>query len=226
MGENCVIKKENKNERRMKFLKELDLKSLLIFALIIIILLMRMCSGGQGPINKKNVVKIDGKKYVVVKRDVDTIVEQVEKVVYKDGKTIYVDNPVYVNVPSNVDTNYILKRYYSKLHYTDTLKINDTIGYIVINDTIYKNKILNRKWDSHINKFTVKETIYVEPLPKIQVFFGGNVGFDNVNIVNYAGPTLVLKDKKDKLYSLGIGYSGNKTIGVQVGIYWKIKLKK
>ena len=62
MGENSVIKKENKNERRMKFLKELDLKSLLIFALIIIILLMRMCSGGQGPVNKKNVVKIDGKK--------------------------------------------------------------------------------------------------------------------------------------------------------------------
>lgn len=209
----------------MKFLKNLDLKTLLIFVLILVILFMRMCSGNQST-GKSKTTKINGKKYTVVKHDVDTIVQKVEKVVYKDGKTIYVDRPIYIDVPSNVDTSFVLKKYYSKLNYIDTLKINDTLGYIVIKDTIYKNKILNRIWDSYLNKFTVKETLFVEPLPKIQMFIGGNIGFDNVNIVNYAGPTLVLKDKKDKMYSLGIGYSGNKTISVQGGMYWKIKLKK
>lgn len=225
MGKNSGIKEKNKNERRMKFLEKLDLKTLLIFALILIILFMRMCSGPKTTGDPK-VIKIDGKKYTVVKHDIDTIVEKVEKVVYKDGKTIYVDRPIYVNIPSNIDTNFILKNYYSKLEYIDTFKVDDTVGYVVVKDTIFKNKILNRVWDSHLNKFTIKETLYVEPLPKMMLFVGGNIGFDKVNIINYAGPTLVLKDKKDKLYSLGVGYSGNKTLSIQGGMYWKIKLKK
>ncbi len=209
----------------MKFLEKIDLKTLLIFVLLIVILFMRMC---QGPSSQKDpkVIKIDGKKYTVVKHEVDTIIQKVEKTVYKDGKTIYVERPIYVNVPPNVDTNYILRNYYSKLVYIDTLKVNDTMGYIVVKDTIFKNKILNRVWDSHLNKFTVREILYVEQLPKVQVFLGGNIGFDNVNIINYAGPTVLVKDKKDKLYSLGVGYSGNKAISVQGGMYWKIKLKK
>lgn len=209
----------------MKFLEKIDLKTLLIFVLLIVILFMRMC---QGPNSQKDpkVIKIDGKKYTVVKHEVDTIIQKVEKTVYKDGKTIYVERPIYVNVPPNVDTNYILRNYYSKLVYIDTLKVNDTMGYIVVKDTIFKNKILNRVWDSHLNKFTVREILYVEQLPKVQVFLGGNIGFDNVNIINYAGPTVLVKDKKDKLYSLGVGYSGNKAISVQGGMYWKIKLKK
>ena len=209
----------------MKFLEKIDLKTLLIFVLLIVILFMRMC---QGPSSQKDpkVIKIDGKKYTVVKHEVDTIIQKVEKTVYKDGKTIYVERPIYVNVPPNVDTNYILRNYYSKLVYIDTLKVNDTMGYIVVKDTIFKNKILNRVWDSYLNKFTVREILYVEQLPKVQVFLGGNIGFDNVNIINYAGPTVLVKDKKDKLYSLGVGYSGNKAISVQGGMYWKIKLKK
>lgn len=209
----------------MKFLEKIDLKTLLIFVLLIVILFMRMC---QGPSSQKDpkIIKIDGKKYTVVKHEVDTIIQKVEKTVYKDGKTIYVERPIYVNVPPNVDTNYILRNYYSKLVYIDTLKVNDTMGYIVVKDTIFKNKILNRVWDSHLNKFTVREILYVEQLPKVQVFLGGNIGFDNVNIINYAGPTVLVKDKKDKLYSLGVGYSGNKAISVQGGMYWKIKLKK
>lgn len=209
----------------MKFLEKIDLKTLLIFVLLIVILFMRMC---QGPSSQKDpkVIKIDGKKYTVVKHEVDTIIQKVEKTVYKDGKTIYVERPIYVNVPPNVDTNHILRNYYSKLVYIDTLKVNDTMGYIVVKDTIFKNKILNRVWDSHLNKFTVREILYVEQLPKVQVFLGGNIGFDNVNIINYVGPTVLVKDKKDKLYSLGVGYSGNKAISVQGGMYWKIKLKK
>ena len=83
-----------------------------------------------------------------------------------------------------------------------------------------------KKFDSHVNKITVRETLYVEPVPKIEWFFGGVAGFDKVNIVNFVGPSLLLKDKKDKVYSLGIGYSNAKTVSVQGGIYWLINLKK
>lgn len=208
-----------------KIFDKLDLKTILIIGLIIVILLMRNCSGGNTDDNNQT-VKVNGKNYVLIKREVDTVYKEIVQTVYRDGKTIYRDVPIYVNVPSDVDTNEILKDYYAKYTFKDTLKLTDSLGYIAVTDTIFKNKIFNRTWDSHVNKITVKEVLYLKDPPKIQVFAGGVVGFDNVNIINFAGPSLVLKDKRDHLYSLGIGYSNAKAFTVQGGMYWKISLKK
>ena len=49
---------------------------------------------------------------------------------------------------------------------------------------------------------------------------------DKINLLNYVGPSLLYKTKNDNIYSLGIGYGINKTISIQGGTYWKIKLKK
>jgi hypothetical protein len=189
------------------FLKKLDLKTILILVLIIVILLMRACTSTVKP-KKGGTIKVNGKKYVVVKHD------------------IFVDKPVYVKVPTNVDTVAILRDYYTKYPYKDTVKLTEGLGFITINDTIFKNKILNRTFVSHVNKITIKETLYLEQPPKVMVFIGGVAGFDKVNIVNFVGPSLLIKDKKDKVYSIGIGYSNAKTVSIQGGIYWKIKLKK
>jgi hypothetical protein len=209
----------------MEFLKKLDLKSLLILGLIIVILLMRACSS-TGNVNKGDQVKIDDKKYTIVKHTIDTIIKPVTQTVFKQGKTIYVDVPVYVNVPADVDTASILKDYYTKFPYKDTLRLDEGLGYVAVSDTIFKNKILNRKFYSHVNKVTVSETLYVQPVPKIQVFMGGVAGFDKVNFVNFVGPSLLIKDKKDKVYSVGVGYSNTKAISIQGGIYWLLKSKK
>lgn len=207
-----------------KYLKIFDLKTLLILGLIIVILLMRMCDGGNE--NDKKIVKIDGKKYEVVKHTIDTVIVPVKQTVFKEGKTIYKDVPIYVNVPPDVDTNQILKDFYSKVVYKDTIKLKDSLGYITITDTITKNSILNRLLDANINKTTVKETMIVKELPNNQVYIGGVVGFDRTNIVNFFGPNLVLKTKKDKMFSLGVGYGLNKNLNIQTGMYWKISLKK
>jgi hypothetical protein len=45
-------------------------------------------------------------------------------------------------------------------------------------------------------------------------------------LVNFVGPTFLFKSKKDKVYSLGIGYSLQKQLSVQGGLYWKIGKKK
>lgn len=207
-----------------KHLKIFDLKTLLIIGLIVVILLMRMCDGETD--NEKKIVKIDGKKYEVIKHTVDTVIVPVKQTVYKEGKTIYKDNPIYINVPSDVDTTKILKEFYSKVVYKDTLKLKDSLGYIAITDTITKNSILNRLFDANINKTTVKETMIVKEIPRNQVYAGGVVGFDRTNIVNFLGPNLVLKTKKDKMFSFGVGYGLNKNLSVQTGMYWKISLKK
>jgi len=209
----------------INFLKKIDLKTLLIFGLIIVILLMRACSS-DGKITDGGGIKIDGKKYIVIKHTVDTIIKPVTQTVFKKGETIFRDVPVYINVPANVDTSYILKDYYTMYPYKDTLRLKDSLGYIAVSDTIFKNRILNRTFDAYVNKFTINNTIYVQPVPKVQMYIGGVAGFDKVNVVNFVGPSLLLKDKKDKVYSLGIGYSNAKTVSVQGGIYWLIKLKK
>lgn len=208
-----------------KILQKLDLKTLLILVLIIVILLMRACSGGDKP-EKGDIIKIDGKKYEVIKHEIDTIKVPVVQTEYRDGKTIYVDKPIYIDIPTEVDTLSILKDYYAKYCFKDTLTLKDSLGYIAVIDTISKNKIQKRIFDAHVNKFTVKETLIVKDLPKVQGFIGGVIGFDKVNIINFAGPTLVIKDKNDRLYSLGIGYSNSKSLTVQGGMYWKISFKK
>lgn len=206
-------------------MKILDLKSLVILVLLVIILLLRMCSGnGNHQTDKK--IKIGGKKYTIVKHTTDTIYTPVKQIVYRDGKTIYVDKPIYVEIPGNVDTNEILKDYYTKYPYVDTLILKDNMGYVKITDTIFKNGIQNRIWDAKINKITIRDSIFLKEDPKRQLFIGGILGFDKVNFVNFAGPSLVFKDKQDKLYSLGVGYNNSKTISIQGGIYWKIGLKK
>lgn len=206
-------------------MKKIDLKSMIIIVLVIILLLMRMCTH-NGDVNKNNTIKVDGKKYTIVKHIVDTTYQTINKVVYRPGKTIYKEKPIYVEVPKDVDTLSILKDYYAKYEYTDTLKLTDSLGYITIKDTIFKNKILDRVYDSHINKITINDTKYIVEPPKRELFFGGVLGFDKIDIVNFAAPSILLKDKKDKVYSFSVGYNGNKTISLQGGLYWRIKLKK
>ena len=209
----------------LNLLKKLDFKTLLILALVVVVLLMRMCGNKPEP-KKGDTIKIDGKKYEVLKHEIDTEYVKVTQTVVKQGKDIIHDVPVYVNVPVNVDTNAILKDYYAKYCVKDTLRLTDSLGYVAIKDTLFKNRLLNRKYVSNIHKTVIKETLIVKELPRNQVYVGGVMGFDKTNIINFAGPSAMLKTKTDKVYTLGVGYSNAKSVAVQGGMYWKIKLKK
>lgn len=207
-----------------KTLLKLDLKSMLLIVLVLIIVLMRTCETQKNEPVKT--VKIDGKKYEVVKHDIDTFIQRKETIVYKKGKDIYHDTTIYVAAPIDFDTLQVIKDYYAKRVYIDTLKLADSLGYIVVNDTVSQNSLLGRLWNAQVNKTTIKETLIVKELPKNQVYIGLVAGFDKQNVVNFAGPTLMLKTKTDKVYSIGVGYSASKEVSIQGGIYWKIKLKK
>lgn len=209
----------------MRNLLKLDFKTLLIAVLIIVILLLKMCSP-KPPTQKGDVIKVDGKKYEVIKRITDTQYVKKTNTVYKQGETIYVEKPIYVDVPSNVDTAEILKDYFAKYIYKDTIRLKDSLGIVTITDTIQKNRIVGRFFKSDINQITIKDSIIVKELPRNQLYVGGIIGADRVVGFNYFGPTFVLKTKSDNMYSLGVGFNNNKTLSLQGGIYWKIKLKK
>lgn len=200
-------------------INKFDFKTITIIILIIVILLLRMCR----PYNDDNGkhIKVDGKTYQVLKHTIDTIYVPVIKTVHKKGQTIFKEKTIYVNVPNKVDTLSIIRNYYSQNIYKDTLKINDTLGYVSVIDTIFNNKIESRTWQSHINKMVIKETTIVKDLPKIRFYLGGVVNIKNYYIQSF-GPTLLIKNKKEKVFLIGVSIDKNRSIYYQGGVFLKI----
>jgi len=205
-------------------LLKLDIKSIIILGLIGMLLITNMCSSDKNPYPP--LVKVGGKRYEVVKHTIDTVTIVKTKTVYKPGKTIWTSGPISRPVPPVVDTTAILKDYYAKYIYKDTLKLDNDLGSVNIIDTICKNKIVGRTWNSNIKQQIIHDNTIVKELPRTQVYIGAMFGFNQVNIVDYAGPALILKTKKDRIYSLGIGYATDKTVSIQGGLFWKIKLRR
>jgi hypothetical protein len=212
-------------KNNLKKLISLDFKTLMIMSLIIIILLLKMCTPKPEP-KPGSTIKVNGKNYVVIKRIIDTQYIPKTQIVYKPGETIFVETPIYVDVPANVDTAAILKDYYAKRVYKDTIKLKDSLGTITLIDTLQENKIKGRWFKSDINQIVIKDSIIVEKPAVNQLYVGGTIGADKVVGFNYFGPTFVYKTKSDNMYSLGVGINNNKTTSIQGGVYWKIKLKK
>jgi hypothetical protein len=208
----------------MQFFKKLDLKSLLIIGLVIVILLMRACSGGDK--SKPKTVNVNGHTYEVINKKVDTVYIPKDTTIYKPGKIIYKDKPQYIPIPVNVDSLQIVKDYYSSIIYKDTLQLPDNIGYINIIDTIAKNRIAGRLWEAKLKQKTIYETTIVKEPAKTQLYVGGTVGFNSKSSINLIGPTLMLKTKLDRVYTLSAGYGVDRTLIFQGGLLWKIKLKK
>jgi hypothetical protein len=200
---------------------------LAVLVLFIGIFIFRECSSDDNP---GETIKVDGKKYELIKHKIDTFIVEKPTVKYIKGKDIYhetiIEKEKIVNVPvyTKGDTIKIVQEYNKKVLYKDKLVLKDGLGTVEITDTIYQNKILGRKWNAIVKERTVVDTKIVKELPKNQVYIGvqGLVGNSNA----LAGPQLTLKTKKDNMYgtSLLIDGNGNKYFGVSVG--WKIKLKK
>ena len=214
---------------------KLDIKTIVLIILACIVAYYYLKdNGGDTP---GEIVSVDGKKYELLSRKVDTFIVDHYKTKIVKGDDIYhetiVEKNVEVPVLTKVDTLTILKEFYSKVIYKDSLKLDNDLGMISITDTIYKNKVLGRKWNAYLKERTVKETTIVKELPKNQVYWGFNGGFNKEDVVSNVSAGLILKTKKDKLVQLNVGIANTQTTTgnkmspyVGVGMYWKIKLKK
>jgi hypothetical protein len=211
----------------------LNFKNIAIAVLIIFVLLEWFNPGGVMPGKK---VFIAGKAYEVIKHDIDTIDIVKTKVVTKKGEDIYHETIVEkeVIIPAVIDTMALLKDYYSKVLYKDTLVLPDSLGIVALNDTISQNKILGRTFNASVKQRTIKETTIVKELPKTKLFYGLEGGFNKADFVSSVGAGVLINTKKDKIYQLGLGVTNQTTDGtnggftpyVRGGVYWKLKLKK
>ena len=213
--------------------KLLNFKNIAIVALILFILLQWFNPGGIIPGKK---VYIAGKAYEVIKHEIDTVDIVKTKVVTKKGEDIYHETIVEkeVIIPTIVDTAALLKDFFAKNIYKDTLNLPDSLGTVSLIDTITQNKILGRTFNASVKQRTIKETMIVKELPKTQVYYGLTGGFNKADVVSNVGAGLLIKTKKDKIYNLGVGVSNRVTDGtngtlspyIGGGVYWKIKFKK
>ena len=216
--------------------KYVNFKNIAIVALVIWILLQWFNPGGVMPGGRT--IRIDGKKYEVIKHTIDTVEVEKVKVVTKKGKDIVhevidVDTLVLKEMV-NVDSAAILKDYLAKIVYKDTLVLDGGLGTIALTDTITKNRILGRTWDAKVKERTIKEELIVKEPAKAQLYYGLNAGFNKEDYVSAVGAGLILKTKKDKIYNFNIGVNNRTTDGtngafspyVGFGTYWKIKVKK
>ena len=214
--------------------KLLNFRNIAIAALVIYILLQWFNPGGVMPGGRT--IRIDGKKYEVIKHEIDTVDIVKTKIVTKKGEDIYHETIVEkeVIIPAIIDTLALLKDYYSKVLYKDTLVLPDSLGTVSVIDTISQNKILGRTFNASVKQRTIKETTIVKELPKTKIFYGLEGGFNKADFVSSVGAGILINTKKDKIYQLGLGVN-NQTIDgingsfspyIRGGVYWKIKFKK
>ena len=110
---------------------EISFQTLIIVVLIALLLLQRSCSSTP---------KEDPQVITKIETKYDTVTVNTTSYVPK-WKTKYITQIDTFQAP--IDTLSILKNYYAKYFYSDTLKV-DSFGYAVINDTVTQNMILER----------------------------------------------------------------------------------
>ena len=184
-----------------------NIQSLLIVVLIVVIFLMRSCSGKGTPVEPQ-----------IIR---DTIVESV---IIEKEYPVYVPKVKYItkvnidtfNTP--IDTSAILSDYYAIKTYEDK-QVLDSLN-LVITDTISQNQILGRKiaYNFTYPRKTIKETIY---LNKRELYFGVGVT-GNPDQLQYLGGEMVYKNKKRQAYGLGVGVDQNLVPVISIRMYWKL----
>jgi len=194
----------------------------LLIALFVLIFIYFGIYGTHNPFSPQ-IKYIDGKPYQVIKHDIDTFEIVKTTIKEKKGQDIYHDTTIYVPVPLNIDTLEIIKSYFAKNVFKDTLKLSDSLGFVFIQDTISQNKIASRKYIAKVKQREIKETTIVKELPKTHLYWGLGMGFDKVNYVNNVSANLLLQTKCQRVYGLGVGVDNYKTPFINATIYWKLK---
>jgi hypothetical protein len=204
----------------MKYIKD-NLTGLLVLVLLLTLFIER-CNKPVEPTPPPKIVR-------------DTVWVKHDSVVYSKPQLVETiqmsskDSLIYVP-----DTNYsklvlqyqeVVNQLLIKNIQVDSVRI-DTNGYVKIVDTVQKNLIVGRSTQVSVKYPVVKETITLYPKPVNQVYIGGDVEGSQTSLINQVRTGVILKNKKDQIFtaSVGLNTDGQPVFGL--GSYWKIKLKK
>lgn len=186
-----------------------SLQTLVIAVLVIVILLMRSCSGKSTPIEPTVITKVET-KYDTIRKEVSVYVPKYVT------KLEYIRDTIIEKTP--VDTVAILKDYFATYVYRDEQKL-DSLNLTII-DSISQNKIFARTitYDLIYPTTTITKEIY---LNNRELYWGLNLNGSSSQL-NYFGGGLLYKTKKKQIYGLGIGFDQNLQPVISGNLYWKI----
>ena len=198
-----------------------NIQLVIIVVLIIIIILQQQCSGpstGLNLFNKnlKQPTPIEGTVITKIETKWDTI--KIDSLIYVPKWRTHTITE-YDTIPANIHTLSILKDYYTKYFYTDALDL-DTLGNIVINDTISQNLITSRKIIPNI--YIPTTTIERDSLISKNEFYYGFGLAGNKQQFNYIGGELLWRSKRKKVIGLGVGINQNLQPVLTGRLFWKI----
>lgn len=206
----------------------LNIRNILILVLLTILIFSRYSNCGK-PNDIVKIIKLKGKPYKVIEHKIDTL-EIIKKIlIERPGKDIYHDTTIYVQTPISIDTLAIIKDYFAKHVYKDTLVLDDSLGFVFIQDTINQNKIAHRTFKANVKERLVSETLYLAEPPRIQLYYGLEGTFDKKELFKGIGAGFLLKTPKDKIFKLNIGLMDNTNKVdpyANFGMYWKIGKKQ
>lgn len=193
------------------------MKNIVYGATVLFLLIMLYRAECGRPVVAPNVDKVvvDGKKYEVIKKVVDTqYVKYTEK-----GKsdTVVHDTTIYVKIPifDSLQLDSMVKVYYAMNVFSDTFNLK--YGKVYVQDSVQQNRIVGRNWGADLLIPTEKTTIAVKEPARNQVYFGPKIDYSTSVI---PGVGLMLKTKRDRLY--GVSVSVGKTPVYGGSLYIKL----
>ena len=198
-----------------------NFQSLIIIGLIIVIFLLRECRGEKSPLPTEpvKVVKVETKYDTIVKEVTSYVPEYRTEVKWKT-KTIHDIIEVHDTIP--IDTASILEDYFKAYAYNDTLK-EDSIT-LIVNDIISQNQIMSR----NIKYSLVYPTTIIQTereVNKRELYLGFGIGGDRQQL-SFAGGELLLRNKKERIYGVGLGINNNFEPILTFKMSWKVKMPK
>lgn len=167
----------------------------------------------------------------------DTVYNTHDSVIVRKVKIVETDTTYIPTAPEYLpDTNYAaLKKQFEalvKMHtarniYADSLQL-DSVGYVVINDTVQFNTLHNRKYHYNYKVPVITETVTINNPPKKtrQLYLGAGVNGSKTYGIETVSAGLLYKTKKDQLYGMQVGVNTNGLLVYGVQSYWKLKFKK
>lgn len=184
-----------------------NIQTLLIVVLAVLLFYQKSCSSTP-PVEPQTITEVITRW--------DTL-----KVATKEYVPKYIRKTI-VNIDTfqaPIDTMSILRDYYAKYFYTDTIKV-DSLGFIVINDTVTRNLISKRDVQSNIfiPTTTITNTTY---LYKRELFWGASISGNQEQIQSINGE-LMYVNKKRNAYGFGVGVDQNFQPIFTGRLYWKI----
>ncbi len=114
-----------------------------------------------------------------------------------ESVTHYSHSTDTVHIPANIDSLAIVRDFFAKRHYLDTIA-NDTNAFIVISDTLFKNRLLSRSVQKRF--FTHSYKVY----PPIKAHFYAGIAIGGNGSRFGFAPSLIYQDKHARLW--GVNY--------------------